>query len=100
VAGEEIASMVASTSSIGGEDWPSPQRGRLAHRHLVEGDGGGEALGVQVPARLAAQRQERVEVGVRAGRDVVGRRAAQREVEQHQRQLAAAVARRCRCCRA
>ena len=68
----------------------APDR-RLADRHLVERDGQREALCVQVPARRPAQRQKRVEVGVRAGRDVVGRRAAQREVEQHELQLAGAV---------
>ena len=67
----------------------APDR-RPAHRHLIERDRQREALGVQVPARGAAQRQERVEVGVRAGGDVVGRRPAQREVEQDELQLAGA----------
>ena len=64
---------------------------RLTDRHLVERDGQREAFGIQVPARRPSQRQERVEVRVRAGRDVVGRRAAQREVKQHKLQLAAAI---------
>ena len=64
----------------------------LADGHFVKRDGGGKALGVEVPARGFAQREERVEVGVRAGGDVVGGCAAQREVEQHELQLAAAIA--------
>ena len=68
----------------------APHRG-LAHGHFVERDGQGKALGIQVPARRFAQGQEGVKVGVGAGRDVVGRGAAQREVEQNQLQLFVAV---------
>ena len=76
---------------LGGRLAVAPAR-QAAHRHLVKGDGGGEALGVQVPALLGAQAQEGVEVGGGAGLEVVRRRAGEREVEQHQRQAAAAVA--------
>ena len=57
--------------------------------HLVEGDRGGEALGIGVPARGLAQGQEGVEVGHGAGADVLGRGVGQGEVEQHQVQLLA-----------
>ena len=65
--------------------------GGLAHRHLVQGDGERKPLGVQIPTRRPAHRQKGIEVGVSASRDVVGRRAAKRKVEQHKLQLACAV---------
>ncbi len=68
-----------------------PTRAAGPRPFQIKGDGQREALGVQVPPRGAAQRQERVQVGVRAGGDVVGWGTAEREVEQHQLQFAAAV---------
>ena len=65
---------------------PARQRPR---RHLVQGDGGREPLGVGVPAGRLARLQERVEVVARAGQDVLGRRARQREVEEHEVELVA-----------
>ena len=101
-AGEEGAQPVAHDrvehlALDGGLDLQHGRRGPpvapdrwLADRHLVQRHRQREAFGVQVPARRPAQRQEGVEVGRRAGGQVGQRRAAQREVEQHELQLAGA----------
>ena len=68
---------------------PSPHCGKRARGQLVERHGGGVALGVQVPARRLAQRQQRVEVAGGPGADVLGRRAGEREIEEHDVQLVA-----------
>ena len=65
---------------------PPRQRPR---RHLVQRDGRREPLGVGVPAGRLARLQERVEVVPRARQDVLGRRAREREVEEHEVELAA-----------
>ncbi len=69
---------------------PSPHCGSVPGGQLVERHGGGVALGVQVPARRLAQRQERIEVAGGPGADVLGRRAGEGEVEEHDVQLVAA----------
>ena len=65
-------------------------KGRFANGHLVQSDRQGEALRVQIPTRWLAQAQEGVEVGVGARGDVVGRCAAQREIEQNELQFSRA----------
>ena len=58
--------------------------GQDAGGHLVERHAGRVPLGRLVPARRPAPGQERVEVGVGAHLDLLGRDARQREVEQDQ----------------
>ena len=65
---------------------PPRQRSR---RHLVQRHGCREPFRVGVPARRLARLQERVEVMARAGQDVLGRRAREREVEQDEMELVA-----------
>ena len=69
-------------------DAVAPAR-QCAGEHLVERHGCGKALGVNVPAWRLAQAEEGIEVGARAGLDVVDGSFRQGEVEQHQLQAAA-----------
>ena len=76
--------IVASSSVRRGSVRPSPKLGGVAGQHLMQGHGDGVALGVKVPARRPAIRQERVEIGSGAGGDGLDRCAREREVEEDQ----------------
>ena len=71
----------------GGVALPVAPDRQAAGRHLVEGDSSGEALGIGIPARWLAQREEWIQVRDSAGTDVLRRGIGEREVEEHQVQL-------------